>query len=71
MKIIYRHDRDSPELDAADRMPGWQSGLRITLPTSALFAWATWQIDSARGGYVREVDANGKALREHPRREKR
>ncbi len=60
LRIVYCHHAGGMEAEAHEELRPERSGYRT------LWAWAVCQVDSRRGGYVREMDAAGNVVRQHP-----
>lgn len=57
MRIVYCHHAGGVELEPPPELP---DGYRT------VWEWAVCQVDSRQGGYVRERDAAGQIVRQHP-----
>lgn len=57
VRIVFCHHEGAPERDTSETLPGYYRDR---------WEYAVCQVDSRRGGYVRELDAAGRIVRQHP-----
>ncbi len=60
LRVVYCHHAGGTELEVFPQLRPERSGY----PTA--WEWALCQVDTRRGGYVRELDAAGNVVRQHP-----